>query len=119
VNGIQDLLITPSLSRKQARCAMSKGHRQMQNVIYSLHRGRSGRALVRVFPCGALFRIEWPDGVFSDLANLTRCKDAARESFEHRALLADRKSNAARRLNSLNNFWWSSSYVAQSERPAA
>lgn len=91
----------------------------MQNGIYSLHRGRSRRTLVRVFPCGSLFRIEWPDGVFSDPANLTRCKDAAREWSEHRALLEDRKSNAARRLNSLNNFWWSLSDVTRNERPAA
>jgi hypothetical protein len=92
---------------------------QMSQLIYSLHRGRSRQALVRVFPCGSLFRIEWPDGVFSDLANLTRCKDAAREWSEHQALIEDRKNNAARRLNSLNNFWWLSSYIAQNERPAA
>jgi hypothetical protein len=30
--------------------------------------------------------------------------------------LEDRKNNAARRLKSLNNFWWSSSYVAQNAR---
>jgi hypothetical protein len=91
----------------------------MQHVVYSLHRGRSRQVPVRVFPCGPLFRIEWPDGTFSDLANLTRCKAAAREWCEYQALIEDRKNNAARRLNSLNNFWWSSSYVAQNEQHAA
>jgi hypothetical protein len=31
----------------------------------------------------------------------------------------DRKSNAARRLKSLDNFWWSSSYVAPNVAEAA
>jgi hypothetical protein len=92
---------------------------QMSQLIYSLHRGRSRRTLIRIVPCGTLFKIEWPDGARSDLANLTRCKDAAREWCEHRALLEDRKNNAAQRLNSLNNFWWSLSCVAQNERPGA
>jgi hypothetical protein len=81
-------------------------------TVYSLHRGRSHRALVRVVPCGSLYRIEWPDIGLSQPANLTRCKNAAREWAERRAVIEDRKSNAARRLKSLNNFWWSSSYVA-------
>jgi hypothetical protein len=88
--------------------------------IYSLHRGRSRRPLVRVVSdsCG-LYRVEWPDIGLSDLANLTRCKAAAREWAERRAILEDRKSNAARRLKSLDKFWWSSSCVAQNLRGAA
>jgi hypothetical protein len=81
-------------------------------TVYSLHRGRSHWALVRVVPCGALYRIEWPDVGLSQPANLTRCKDAAREWAERRAVIEDRKSNAARRLKSLNFFWRSSSHVA-------
>jgi hypothetical protein len=90
------------------------------SIIYSLHRGRSRRALVQVIsdPCG-LYRVEWPDIGLSDLANLTRCKAAAREWAEQKAILEDRKSNAARRLKSLDNFWWSSSYIAQNAQGAA
>jgi hypothetical protein len=85
-----------------------------------LHRGRSRRVLVRVVPdCCGLYRIEWPDCGLSDLANLTRCKAAAREWAERNAILEDRKNNAARRLKSLDNFWWSSSYIAQNDQVAA
>jgi hypothetical protein len=91
----------------------------MSQPIYSLHRGRSRRTLIRIVPYGSLFKIEWPDGALSDLANLTRCKAAALEWCEYRALIEDRKNNAARRLNSLNNFWWSSSLVAQNGRALA
>jgi len=91
----------------------------MSKLIYSLHRDRSQRVLIRVIPDGEFYRVEWPDADLSDLTNLTRAKDAALRWAESKALLEDRKNNAARRLNSLNNFWWSSSYVAQNERPAA
>jgi hypothetical protein len=63
--------------------------------IYKLHHGRSQRAIVRVVPCGALYRIEWPNIGPSPPANLSRCKDAAR-----------------RWAGSLNSFWWSSSPIA-------
>jgi hypothetical protein len=53
------------------------------------------------------------------LANLTRCKAAAREWAERNVVLEDRKTSAARRLKSLDNFWWSSSCVAQNLRGAA
>jgi hypothetical protein len=82
-------------------------------AVFSLHRGRSQRAIVRVVPCGPLYCVEWPDIGLSPPANLTRCKDAAREWAEPRAVIEDRKSNAARRLKSLNFFWRSSSYIAQ------
>ena len=91
------------------------------SIVYSLHRGRSQRVIVRVVPDyqTALYRIAWPDIGFSGTANLTRCKDAAREWAERNAVLEDRKTNAARRLKSLDNFWWSSSHVAQNLRGAA
>jgi len=84
------------------------------SIVYSLHRGRSRRALVQVIsdPCG-LYRVKWPDTGLSDLANLTRRKAAAREWAERNAVLGDRKTNVARRLKSLDNFCWSWSYVAQ------
>jgi hypothetical protein len=91
-----------------------------QYIIYSLYRGRSRRALVRVLSdCRGLYRVEWPDLGLSDLANLTRCKAAAREWAERNVVLADRKTNAARHLKSLDNFWWSWSCVAQNVRGAA
>ena len=81
-------------------------------ATFSLHRGRSRRVLARVVSDrSGLFRVAWPDIGLSDLANLTRCKAAAREWAERNAVLDDRKTNAARRLKSLNNFWWSASYV--------
>lgn len=93
---------------------------QSCNIVYLLHRGRSRRALVRVVAdrCG-LYRVEWLDIGLSDLTNLSRAKAAACEWAERNAVLEDRKSNAARRLKSLDNFWWSSSYVAQNIRGAA
>jgi hypothetical protein len=91
------------------------------SIVYSLHRGRSQRVIVRVVPDyqTALYRIAWPDIGFSGTANLTRCKDAAREWAERNAVLEDRKTNAARRLKSLDNFWWSSSYIAHNVQGAA
>ena len=91
-----------------------------RTIVYSLYRGRSRRALVRVVSdCRGLYRIEWPDRGLSDLANLARCKAAARQWAERNVLLADRKTNAARRLKSLDNFLWSWSCVAQNVRGAA
>ena len=90
------------------------------SIVYSLHRGRSRRALVRVVSdCCGLYRVAWLDIGLSDLANLTRCKAAAREWAEQNAVLADRKTNAARRLKSLDNFWWSWPYVEQNVRAVA
>jgi hypothetical protein len=91
----------------------------MTMIVYTLHRGRSRRALVRVIPDrSGLYRIEWPDIGLSDLANLTRCKAAALEWAERKVVTEDRKTNAARRLKSLDNFSWSKSYIAQNERAA-
>lgn len=97
---------------------LTKSHAELIGPIrirmraYSLRRGRSPRALVRVLPCGPLYCVELPDSGPSPIANLSRCKDAAREWAERRAAIGDRKSNAARRLKSLDNFWWSASPVA-------
>jgi hypothetical protein len=81
--------------------------------VYTLHRGRSRRPLVRIIPCRSLYRVEWPDGSLSDLANLTRCRQAAREWAEEKVISHSRKLPVARRLKSLDNFSWSSSPVAQ------
>jgi hypothetical protein len=88
-------------------------------MIHRLHRGRSGRPIVRVISDGALYRIEWPDIGLSDLTNLTRAKAAALEWAERQAMTEDRKLPVARRLKSLNNFWWSSSAIAPNEQAAA
>ena len=85
--------------------------------IYSLHRGR--KVLVRIIPDGQLYRIEWPDIGLSDLVNLTRAKAAALEWAERKAVTEDRKLPVARRLKSLDNFWWSSSPVCSNEQAAA
>jgi len=66
-----------------------------------------------------LYRIEWPDIGLSDLTNLTRAKAAALQWAERQAITEDRKTSVARRLKSLENFWWSSSYSAPNEQAAA
>src|SRR5215469_16476089 len=87
--------------------------------ILCLHRGRSRRPIVRIIPEGILYRIEWPDIGFSDLTNLTRAKAAALEWAERQAMTEDRKTSAARRLKSLDNFWWSSSPLRSNEKVGA
>jgi hypothetical protein len=86
---------------------------QMHPVIYSLHRGRSLRALVCVIPAGELYRIAWPDGTLSWPANLTRCKAAAIEWAEQNAMTKHRNLSVAQRLKLLANFSWSWTYVTQ------
>lgn len=81
-------------------------------LVYSLRAGRSSRFILRVVPDGSLYRIEWPDSGSSDLANLTRCKDAAVQWAGRQVVTEGRKNPCARRLKSLKFFWTSSSYVA-------
>jgi len=91
-------------------------------VIWILHRGRLRKPLLCVVPEEhdlPLYRIEWPDVAPSPPANLSRCKDTARAWAERNAITKDRKTNAARRLKSLDNFWWSSSPVCQNPRGAS
>ena len=55
------------------------GNQNTQAVACSLHCGGSRTALAFVVPdlrCPNMHRIMWPAGGMSDLANLTRCKDA-------------------------------------------
>jgi hypothetical protein len=82
---------------------------------WSLHQGRSRTPLLHVVPDdgSALWRVAWPDVGPSPAANLTRCKDAARQWAEHKAATEDRKRGGARRLKSLNIFSWSAPYVRQ------
>jgi len=64
------------------------------------------RLLVSVVPDpSGLYRVNWPDREPSDIANLSRCCDAAREWAE-RSVLLDRKQPVARHLKSLANFSW-------------
>jgi hypothetical protein len=47
---------------------------------YGLHYGDAATALVRILPdeqWAGMFRMHWPDGSISDMANLTRARDAA------------------------------------------
>jgi hypothetical protein len=89
------------------------------NRLYFLHRGRSKRPIVRVIPDRGLYRIDWPDIGLSDLTNLSRATEAAREWAERKAVTEDRKLPVARRLKSLNNFSWSSTHVAQNDGSAS
>lgn len=89
---------------------------QANRQAYSLHRGRSRKAIVRVIPDGIVFRIEWPDIGPSAPANLTRCMSAAVEWAERSVMTEQRKNSVARRLKSLDNFWWSASPVRQNEQ---
>ena len=56
-------------------------------LTYTLHHGRSTRPVLRLVPDeSGLYRIEWPDVGLSDLANLTRCKQAALEWAQSQAM---------------------------------
>src|SRR5262249_28032572 len=85
-------------------------------TAYSLHRGRSRTPLVTVVrdEQSTLYRILWPDIGVSPPANLTRCKAAARDWAERSFLTDHRKMSGARRLKSLNKFWWSASPIEKS-----
>jgi hypothetical protein len=88
---------------------------QAARRFWSLHQGRSRKPLVSVVADhgSPLYRIDWPDIGLSAPANLTRCKDAARQWAERQTMTEGGKTNAARRLKSLENFWWSASLVRQ------
>jgi hypothetical protein len=101
-----------SSNSNSAPLAQSDPKTQCTNAAYSLHHNHSARTIVRVLPCGPLYRIEWPDTGPPPAANLSRCKAAALEWAEQAFLTEHPKMSAARRLKSLDNFWWSSSYVA-------
>ena len=92
----------------------SKGKLNTELQTWGLYRGQSKRPIVEVVPDSAsdLYRIAWPDIGLSDRANLTRCKQAAREWAEQRFLTEQRNLPVARRLKSLNSFRWSASPVA-------
>lgn len=69
--------------------------------------------LARIIPCDSLYRVVWPDGVVSGVANLTRCKYAAREWAARQTMTERRKLSVAARLKSLENFSWSSTPIEQ------
>ena len=49
--------------------------------VYSLHYGTRTTSLATVRPderYPEMYRIHWPDGIMSDMVNLTRAKDAAK-----------------------------------------
>src|SRR5262249_32446840 len=48
----------------------------VSTISYRLHYGQSQTPVLEIIP-DPLYRIAWPDIGFSDLANLTRCKQAA------------------------------------------
>jgi hypothetical protein len=105
----------------EARKTVDTGKRQSSkpsnnhSQAWSLHRGRLRTPLVRLVPDDGspLYRIAWPDIGLSAAANLSRCKDAAREWAEHSFLTDHRKMSGARRLKSLDNFSWSALPVRQ------
>jgi hypothetical protein len=87
--------------------------------IHRLHRGHSKKPILEIVPDSTgLYRIAWPDIGLSETANLTRCKQAALEWAEQRFLTENRKMNGARRLKSLNNFWWSTAPMRQNRQDA-
>lgn len=53
---------------------------ETRKVAYALHYGSTRRPLATVVPDSqwqGMWRIAWPDGRLSDMANLSRAKDAA------------------------------------------
>jgi len=92
------------------------GHSR-NKAAYSLYHGRSRTPLVTVVrddEQSLLYRIAWPDIGPSPPANLTRCMAAARDWAEQSFLTEHRKLSGARRLKSLNKFWWSASPIEKS-----
>jgi hypothetical protein len=88
---------------------------QVFPAAYDPHRGRSRTPIVRVVPddTSGLYRVAWPDIGLSDLGNLTRCKQAAREWTESKVLTDLRKKYGVGALKMLNNFSWSASGIRQ------
>ena len=83
----------------------------MPTISYRLHYGQSQTPVLEIIPDpSGLYRIAWPDIGLSDLANLTRCKQAALEWAEHQRMAKGSNLSVARRLKSLKNFSWSASY---------
>jgi uncharacterized protein (DUF2237 family) len=69
-----------------------------------LHYGQSQTPVLEIIPDpSGLYRIAWPDIGLSDLANLTRCKQAALEWVQHQMAKGSNLS-VAQRLKSLKNF---------------
>ena len=83
----------------------------MPTTSYRLHYGQSQTPLLEIIPDpSGLYRIAWPDIGLSDLANLSRCKQAALEWAQHQRDAQNRNLSMAQRLKSLRNFWWSASH---------
>lgn len=99
--------------------ALAAERKRVLHSRYNLYRGRSQRPVVSIVPAGRLYRIQWPDIGESDLVNLSRAKAAALEWAQHKAATEGRNLPVARRLKSLDNFWWSSAPVRSNERVAA
>jgi hypothetical protein len=99
----------------------------MIGPAFRLHHANSKRVLAAVVRDGrpGMYRVRWPDLGLSDVANLTRCCDAARRWAERQLMTEPGKLSTAARLKSLNNFSWSSSPIEQKAfrgiagRPAA
>src|SRR5262249_54870953 len=80
-------------------------------ISYRLHYGQSQTPVLEIIPDPTgLYRFAWPDIGLSDLANLTRCRQAALELAQHQKMIDGGKMNGARRLKSLKNFSWSALY---------
>jgi hypothetical protein len=106
------------VERSDASSTYCPGHIRK---VWSLHHGRSRKAIVRVVPDANSpnYRIVWPDIGLSPSANLARCMDAARHWAERKVLIEDRKNTAGRRLKSLDNFLWAASPIQFFERPVS
>src|SRR5262249_51928930 len=80
-------------------------------ISYRLHYGQSQTPVLEIIPDpSGLYRIAWPDIGLSDLANLTRCKQATLEWAEHQRMAKGSNLSVAQRLKLLKNFSWSASY---------
>jgi hypothetical protein len=78
---VNDLRDPEHLGRRLDPRLITKQNRHQATQAYALFNGRSKAPLVWAVPDAAypgLYRIRSPDGRLSDLANLTRIKDAAR-----------------------------------------
>jgi hypothetical protein len=79
-------------------------------ISYRLHYGQSQTPVLEIIPDpSGLYRIAWPDIGLSDVANLTRCKQAALE-WAQPAHGEGVQFVGGSALKSLKNISWSASY---------
>jgi hypothetical protein len=110
-----DLANEPCANVHAGRPNSREANSSPNETCHSLHFAGARKPLVEIVPDAEwprMYRIAWPDGLISPMANLTRCMDAARVWAERKMLTDLRKKRGVGALKSLDNFSWLSRHVA-------